>query len=276
MSDVVDHDHATAVVHFSSGNGMQADVDLPLDEFTVVMRHDERLGLVVDALGTDDPWAATLLEYLNTVEAVRAERAGELADAAAGQAWTHLVPAELLPDVAYYRDRWNVNEPMTALGDEPIERRSSQHTQWTLLADRLGPTGTLAELADRRAGGVDPNGDVALVEAMTRRRDAIVADLNGTQRPPSWAHTTLRRTTWATSTAAAGRERDIVGRAAVYRERFAITGDGIGPVPADRDQRRIWWGLRDALRAHRTQEGQHQDRHRDVDVEVDQDRSLER
>ena len=199
---------------------------------------------------------------------------GELAAAAAGQAWTLLVPVDLLADVAYFRDRWNIDEPMTAIGGEPDGLRSTQHTQWALLRDRPGPTGTLAELAEGRAAGVDPTTDAALVAAMTRRRDAIVVDVNGAQRPPAGAHPMLRRATWATPTAAAGRERDVVGKAAVYRERFAITGDGVGPEPSDTVQRRIWMSLPDALRAPRSYEDQHQDRHRDA--EANQDHPLER
>ena len=43
------------------------------------------------------------------------------------------------------------------------------------------------------------------------------------------------------------REREVIAKVAVYRDRFDVQGDGLGAEPAGRDERRIWRGLRDSL-----------------------------
>ena len=262
-------------MRFSSEHEPPVDVDVPFDELTVVvMGYDFRTGDGSTVDDRDDPWATTLLEYLNTVEAARAERGDGLASAATGQVWTYLVPTELQADVAYHRDRWNITDQMSPIGPEPAERRSAQHNEYEQLDDRLGPTGTLAELAARRAAGGAPTADAVLGEAMARRRDAIVAAVHQAQRPPPWAHELLGRTSWAPMPPAAARQRDTIAKVAVYRERFAISGDGIGLTPSDETQRRIWLSLRDALRAPAGRDGHDAERtrHNETDNDVDLER----
>src|SRR5262249_8795469 len=141
------------------------------------------------------------------------------------------------------------------LGAEPETQRSRQHREWQRLHDRLGPTGTLAELAARLESGSDPAGRAAINAGMSRRRDRIVEDTARSERPPGWARPLLRRTTWSTNDKTAGRERATVGKIAVYRERFQVRADGLGPMPASPEQRRLWQALRAELAAtveHRT------------------------
>ena len=141
----------------------------------------------------DDPWAGRLVDYLDRINTVRAERAEGLAAAAAGQPWTQLVAAEHLPDVAYYRDRWGIDDELDPLGPEPASQRSAQHRQWEHLTARIGPTGTLAHLATLRARTTDPATLTALDTAMTRRRDVVAAVAERAEQPPPWAHSLLAR-----------------------------------------------------------------------------------
>ena len=174
----VDHDRDVALVHFVSPNGAQADVELSVNQLEVVVPHNPVVMATTDELRTsvgDDPWAGRLVDYLDRINTARAERAECLAAAAVGQPWTKLVAAEHLPDVAYYRERWGIDDQLVPLGPEPASQRSAQHRQWEQLTARVGPTGTLADLAALRARTNDPAVMTTLDTAMTRRRDVIVA-----------------------------------------------------------------------------------------------------
>ena len=272
----VDHDRDVALVHFVSPTGAQADVELPVDQLEVVIPHDPLWMATTDELRAsvgDDPWAGRLVDYLDRINTVRAERAECLAAAAAGQPWTQLVDAEHLPDVAYYRDRWGIDDELAPLGPEPASQRSAQHRQWEQLTARIGPTGTLADLAALRARTNDPAALTTLDTAMTRRRDVVVADVPS--EPSSRRDGPTRCSPGPPGPTQPGRsqrEREVVAKVAVYRDRFDVQGDGLGAEPAGRDEQRIWRGLRDSLVALQRDDDRDDDRH----LEAERDVGLER
>jgi hypothetical protein len=259
-----------------SGRPAQADVELAVGQLEVVVPHNPVSMATTDELRTsvgDDPWAERLVHYLGRINTARAERAQSLAAAAIGHPWTQLVDAEHLPDVAYYRERWGIDDELAPLGPEPVSQRSAQHRQWEQLTERIGPTGTLGDLAALRARTNDPVALTALDTAMTRRRDAIVTASEGAVEPPGWAHPLLGRPTWTNQPPQHGRrERELVAQVAVYRDRFNVQSDGLGVEPTGRDERRIWRGLRDSLVALQRDDDRDDDRH----LEVDRDIGLER
>ena len=272
----VDHDRDVALVHFVSPTGAQADVRAPgrparghHPARPAVDGHDRRAARQRRAT-TRGP--ARLVDYLDRIDTVRAERAEGLAAAAAGQPWTQLVASEHLPDVAYYRDRWGIDDELAPLGPEPASQRSAQHRQWEHLSARIGPTGTLAHLAALRARTTDPATLTALDTAMTRRRDVVAAVAERAEQPPQWAHSLLARSTWTGQPGRSQREREVIAKVAVYRDRFDVQGDGLGAEPAGRDEQRIWRGLRDRLVALQRNDDRDEDRH----LEAERDIGLER
>jgi hypothetical protein len=271
----VDLDGEVAVVHFVSPAGAQADVELPVDELEVIIPHDPLWMATTDELRAsvgDDTWAGRLVDYLDRINTVRAERAEDLAAAAAGEPWTQLVGSEHLPDVAYYRDRWGIDDELAPIGPEPASQRSAQHRQWEHLSDRIAPTGTLAELATLRDRTTDPATLAALDTAMTRRRDVVAAVAERAGQPPPWAHSLLGRSTWTGEPGRSQREREVIAKVAVYRDRFDVQGDGFGAEPSSRDEQRIWRGLRNSLAALQRDDDREQDRH----LEAERDIGLER
>lgn len=240
MVQHVDSERTVAYVRFAEDLDVE---ELALAELDVVVaRHNQLDDL--DAAVADDPWAAKLVEYLTAIEEARADRARQLGGDADGQLWTLGVDPALVGDVAYYRDRWQINDTDLPLGPEPGAQRRNQHDAWDSLRQRLERSRTLNVLAGQRRATTDPTVDEAIGAAMNARRDLIVDGINRADHPPEWAQAVLRRSTWAVDTGSARRERDVVGKIAVYRERFEVTAPGLGGMPTEPDQQRIWRGLR--------------------------------
>ena len=126
---------------------------------------------------------------------------------------------------------------------------------------RIGPTGTLAHLATLRERTTDPAMLTALDTAMTRRRDVVAAAAERAEQPPQWAHSLLARSTWTGQLGRGQREREVIAKVAVFRDRFDVQGDGLGEEPAGRDEQRIWRGLRDRLIAPQRNDDRDEDRH---------------
>lgn len=235
----VDETAGTAMVHFVSPDGALADVELPGVDLSV-----ERPAAVdwIEAgqareRAGDDPHLARMIDYLDVVDDTRRDKARRLAVEAGGAAWTVGVADDQIGDVAYYRDRWGITDD-TPLGDEPAQQRSAQHRDWQRIQQHR-PVGTLQQLAARRATDVDTT---VVDHAMRRRRDALVAFHADADAPPAWA-TPLVGTSWSSGSGDRDRQRSVVAKAAIYRDRFGVEGDGLGPRPEGAEQVRIWRSL---------------------------------
>ncbi len=155
-----------------------------------------------------------------------------------------MVDAEALAEIAYYRDRYDITDQANPLGDEPPSRHRRQHDTWRALRRRVLPTGSLHELAGRRDAPDLTAVDAARVDsAMRQRREQLAQAVHAAPRPPGWARPLVGQH-WSTNPGVEQRQRDVVARAAVYRDRYEVTGDGLGDAPADPTRRRIWAALR--------------------------------
>jgi hypothetical protein len=92
------------------------------------------------------------------------------------------------------------------------------------------------------------------------------------EQPPQWAHSLLARSNWTGEPGRSQREREVIAKVAVYRDRFDVQGDGLGAEPAGRDEPRIWRGLRNRLVALQRDDDRDEDRH----LEAERDIGLER
>jgi hypothetical protein len=114
-------------------------VEVPAEEVQGVSPHGPSTWATAadlrDSIG-DDPWAHRILDYLDRVNNARAERAQQLAQAAAGVPWTLLVEPSHLPAVAYYRDRSGLDDELRVLGSEPAGPRMVGTTQRPGRSDR--------------------------------------------------------------------------------------------------------------------------------------------
>ena len=107
---------------------------------------------------------------------------------------------------------------------------------------------------------------------MTRRRDLDRRRRQAGRAAPELGPHDADRPAWAARPDQSQRERDIVGKIAVYRDRFGVQGDGLGAAPAGNDARRIWQGLSSTLHALQRSDDRDEDRH----LEVERDVGLER
>jgi hypothetical protein len=114
-------------------------VEVPAEEVQGVSPHGPSTWATAadlrDSIG-DDPWAHRILDYLDRVNNARAERAQQLAQAAAGVPWTLLVEPSHLPAVAYHRDRSGLDDELRVLGSEPAGPRMVGTTQRPGRSDR--------------------------------------------------------------------------------------------------------------------------------------------
>ncbi len=216
----VDHDHEAAAVRFSSDDEPPVDVDLAFDELTVVvMRYDLRSGEDATVDGRGDPWATTLLDYLNTVEAARAERADDWPPPRPARSGLTSCPPTSEP-----------TSPTTAtVGTSPTKCRRSARSQRSVAAPNTFSTNNSTTGSDRPE--TSPNSQLAEPLAALRQRMQCSRrrwpDAATPSSPPCTKRSGRRRGRTSCWDALPGRPRRYELRTNVTRSpRWRSTGSG--------------------------------------------------
>ncbi|MEO6122330.1 MAG: MobF family relaxase [Ilumatobacteraceae bacterium] len=239
-----DDDTCRAVVQFTSPEGHQANVDLPTDSLTLLRPVPPEWLSDLDgarnaAEQTGDHELVQMIDYLTDIETDRHDKAAELVASAHDQPWSELVPTERLSAVAYYRDRYEISND-DPIGPEPSTRSQAKHEEWHTLRPSIKPTATLRDLVHR--GDVSSNA-AGNVDAVKLRRETVLAEIDSASTPPQWAAAVVGPR-WSTDPQRHGQQQALVGKLALYRDRYGTTGPGIGQRPIDSTQSRIWTVLR--------------------------------
>ncbi len=230
----------TADVQFTSPSRYQAIIGLPLDSLTLLQPappewlHDPAQVRAI-AANAGDQQLAGMLDFVAMIDDARRVRAEELRACAGDQPWARLVPQAHLAAVAYYRDRHQVTGDQP-IGLEPSIRSHTQHQQWQDLHRSIAETATLEQLV---ATATSPTAPAHIVEAIGRRRELLLTQIASASTPPEWAGR-LVGDRWSTNTNERNRQYQVIGKVALYRDRYGVVDSSIGPRPTDRTQLHIW------------------------------------